>query len=285
MTDTVQNNKRIAKNTLLLYVRMLLMMVISLFTSRVNLNALGVENFGIYNVVGGVVAMSGLLTAALSSSISRFLTFELGKSDKSKLKTVFSSSVSIQFCISSIILLLGETIGLWFLNEKLVIPADRLYAANWVYQFSLISCFVGLISVPYNAAIIAHEKMSAFAYISIVEALGKLLVAFSIMITPIDKLIWFSGFIVINSLIVRLIYGYYCSKHFEECHYHFVIDKKLLKNMFGFAGWNFLGSFGAILREQGGNIVINLFFGPTVNAARGVAVQGYRICNKFYDCS
>ncbi len=273
MTDTVQNNKRIAKNTLLLYVRMLLMMVISLFTSRVNLNALGVENFGIYNVVGGVVAMSGLLTAALSSSISRFLTFELGKSDKSKLKTVFSSSVSIQFCISFIILLLGETIGLWFLNEKLVIPADRLYAANWVYQFSLISCFVGLISVPYNAAIIAHERMSAFAYISIVEALGKLLVAFSIMITPIDKLIWFSGFIVINSLIVRLIYGYYCSKHFEECHYHFVIDKKLLKNMFGFAGWNFLGSFGAILREQGGNIVINLFFGPTVNAARGVAVQ------------
>lgn len=273
MTDTVQNNKRIAKNTLLLYVRMLLMMVISLFTSRVNLNALGVENFGIYNVVGGVVAMSGLLTAALSSSISRFLTFELGKSDKSKLKTVFSSSVSIQFCISFIILLLGETIGLWFLNEKLVIPADRLYAANWVYQFSLISCFVGLISVPYNAAIIAHERMSAFAYISIIEALGKLLVAFSIMITPIDKLIWFSGFIVINSLIVRFIYGYYCSKHFEECHYHFVIDKKLLKNMFGFAGWNFLGSFGAILREQGGNIVINLFFGPTVNAARGVAVQ------------
>jgi O-antigen/teichoic acid export membrane protein len=273
MISEKENNKRIAKNTLLLYFRMIFMMVISLYTSRVNLNALGIDNFGIYNVVGGVVAMSGLFTAALSSSISRFLTFELGKGNKNKLNSVFSTSVSIQFCIAFIILILGETIGLWFLNEKLVIPDERLYAANWVYQFSLISCFVGLISVPYNAAIIAHEKMSAFAYISIIEAIGKLLVAFSIMITPIDKLIWFSGFILVNSLVIRFIYGYYCGKHFEECRYHFVFDKTLLKNMFGYAGWNFLGSCGAVLRDQGGNIIINLFCGPAVNAARGVSVQ------------
>ncbi len=269
----LQNNKRIAKNTLLLYLRMLFMMVISLYTSRINLNALGIDNFGIYNVVGGVVAMSGLFTTALSSSISRFLTFELGKDNKKKLSIVFSSSVSIQFFIVFIILIFGETVGLWFLNERLVIPKDRLCAANWVYQFSLISCSIGLISIPYNAAIIAHEKMSAFAYISIIEVVGKLLVAFSIVITPIDKLIWFSGFIVVNSLIIRFIYGYYCSKHFEECKYQIVFDKTLLKSMFGFAGWNFLGSCGAILREQGGNIIINLFFGPAVNAARGIAVQ------------
>lgn len=182
MSQTSANNKRIAKNTLLLYFRMLFLMLVSLYTSRVILNALGVEDYGIYNVVGGVVTMFSMLSGSLSAAISRFITFELGTGDEDKLKMVFSSSVTIQAGIALIIILIAETLGLWFLNEKMVIPANRMAAANWCFQFSIITFAINLISVPYNAAIIAHEKMSAFAYISIMEALGKLTIAWLIVI-------------------------------------------------------------------------------------------------------
>ena len=171
-TDSSNNNKRIAKNTLLLYFRMLLTMVVSLYTSRVVLGALGVEDYGIYNVVGGVVAMFSMLSGSLSAAISRFITFELGTGNKEKLKRVFSSSVTIQMGLCAIILVLAETVGLWFLNNKMVIPESRMYAANWVFQLSLLTFVINLISIPYNAAIIAHERMSAFAYISIFEAVS-----------------------------------------------------------------------------------------------------------------
>lgn len=268
-----ENNKRIAKNTLLLYFRMLFLMVVSLYTSRVVLAALGVEDFGIYNVVGGVVAMFSMLSGSLSAAISRFITFELGKGDLSKLKRIFSSSVTIQIILSAIIVLLIESMGVWFLNVKMVIPAERIEAANWVLQFSAITFVVNLISVPYNAAIIAHERMAAFAYISIVEAVGKLTVAYLIMISPMDRLIFYALLICVISLVLRIIYGMYCKRHFAECIYQWIWDKDLLKQMFGFAGWNMIGASSAILRDQGGNIVINLFCGPAVNAARGIAFQ------------
>ena len=273
MSNNTINNKRIAKNTLLLYVRMLFLMLVSLYTSRVILNALGVEDYGIYNVVGGVVAMFSVLSGSLNAAISRFLTFELGKGDGEKLNKVFSSSVTIQGGIALVIILLAETVGLWFLNEKMVIPENRMVAANWCFQFSIITFVINLISVPYNATIIAHERMSAFAYISILEALGKLIVAWCIAINPIDRLIFYAGMVAVLALCIRMIYASYCKRHFYECTYHFIYDHDLLKQMFVFAGWNFIGSLSSVLRTQGVNIILNLFFGPIVNAARAVAVH------------
>lgn len=273
MSQTSDNNKRIAKNTLLLYFRMLFMMVVSLYTSRVILNALGVEDFGIYNVVGGVVAMFTVISGSLSAAISRFITYELGKGDQSKLNKIFSASVTIQLALSLIIVVLIESVGVWFLNTKMTIPADRMVAANWVLQFSIITFVINLISVPYNAAIIAHERMSAFAYISILEAVCKLAIAFLIMVSPMDKLVFYAILMCAVSVLIRFTYGHYCKKHFTECTYHFHWDKDILKKMFGFAGWNFIGASSAVLRDHGGNIVINLFYGPSVNAARGIAIQ------------
>lgn len=272
-TQTSDNNKRIAKNTLLLYFRMLFMMVVSLYTSRVILNALGVEDFGIYNVVGGVVAMFTVISGSLSAAISRFITYELGKGDQSKLNKIFSASVTIQLLLSLIIVVLIESVGVWFLNAKMTIPAERITAANWVLQFSIVTFVINLISVPYNAAIIAHERMSAFAYISILEAVCKLAIAFLIMISPMDKLVFYAILMCVVSVIVRFTYGHYCKKHFAECNYHFHWDKEILKKMFGFAGWNFIGASSAVLRDQGVNIVINIFCGPAVNAARGISSQ------------
>lgn len=273
MPETISNNKRIAKNTLLLYFRMLLLMVISLYTSRVILNALGVEDYGIYNVVGGVVTMFSMLSGSLTAAIQRFLNFELGTGNIEKLKKIFSSAITIQIGLVVIIVILAETLGLWFMNTKLVIPEDRIVAANWCYQFSILTFAVNLINVPYNAAIISHEKMSAFAYISILEALVKLLIAWTIVITHADRLIYFGGMLCFLAVILRIIYGWYCKKNFTECTYHFICDFQLLKQMFGFAGWNFIGVSSFVLRDQGGNIIINLFFGPSVNAARAIAVK------------
>ncbi len=280
-SGTSSNNKRIAKNTLLLYFRMLFLMAISLYTGRVILTALGIEDFGIYNVVGGVVAMFSMLSGSLSAAISRFITYELGTRNQEKLKKIFSSAVTIQILLGLVIVLLAETVGVWFLNTKMVIPSERLIAANWVLQFSILTFVINLISVPYNATIIAHEKMSAFAYISIVEAVGKLAIAYFIMISPMDRLIFYAILMCSVAVIIRLIYGIYCKRHFEECTYHFFWDKELLRSMFGFAGWNMIGASSAVLREQGGNIVINLFCGPTVNAARGIASQASNAVQSF----
>lgn len=267
------NNKRIAKNTILLYGRMLFLLLIGLYTSRVVLAALGVDDFGVYNVVGGIVAMFTMVSGALSAAISRFITYELGTGNSEKLKRVFSTSVTIQLIFSGILIVLAETIGLWFLNNKLVIPDARLFAAHWVFQLSIVTFIVNLISVPYNAAIIAHERMSAFAYISIIEAVAKLSVAWLITTTEHDKLILYAVLLAVIAVAVRMIYGSYCTRHFEECHIHLKLDSDLLKDMFSFAGWNMIGATSAILRDQGGNILINMFGGPAVNAARGIAFQ------------
>ena len=273
MQDTSANNRRIAKNTLLLYFRMLLIMAVTLYTSRVVLNTLGVEDFGIYNVVGGVVAMFTMLSGSLSAAITRFITYELGTGNTVYLKKIFSSAVTIQIVLAILIVLLAEAIGVWFLNTQMTIPETRMTAANWVFQFSVLTFAINLVSVPYNACILAHEKMSAFAYISILEAVGRLMIAFLIMFSPSDRLISYALLMCIIAIVVRLVYGFYCKKHFEECTYHLVFDKDLLKRMFNFAGWNFIGATSAVLRDQGGNVVINLFCGPAVNAARGIAFQ------------
>ncbi len=273
MSTQQNNNKRIVKNTLLLYVRMFFLMFISLFTSRVILNTLGVEDFGTYNVVGGVVSMFSAFSGMFTGAISRFITFELGKNKGQRLSDVFSTSVTIQIGIAFIFVCLAEVIGLYFLNYKLVIPSGRWIAANWVLQCSILTFAVNLISIPYNAAIIAHERMSAFAYISIFEVLMKLLIVYALYISPVDKLISYAILLMILSVVIRFIYGNYCSRHFEECKYRFTYDKSLLKEMSSFAGWNFLGSGAYILNTQGINILINMFFGVTLNAARGVANQ------------
>ena len=281
MTTTSENNKRIAKNTLFLYMRMLLLMAVNLYTSRVVLNALGIEDFGIYNVVGGVVAMFSILSGSLSAAITRFITYELGTGNLDNLKKIFSSAVTIQIGMAALIILLAEAIGVWFMNVKMNIPDARITAANWAFQFSILTFAINLISVPYNASIIAHERMSAFAYISILEAIGKLAIAFLIVVSPMDKLIFYAILMCAVALIVRFAYGIYCKRHFEECIYHFIFDKDLLKRMFGFAGWNFIGATSSVLRDQGGNVIINLFCGPTVNAAQGIAFQANTAVRSF----
>lgn len=272
MTEQNQT-KRLAKNTLLLYFRMIIVMLAGLYTSRVVLKSLGVEDFGIYNVVGGVVAMCSMLTGSISAAIQRFFTFELGRNDKSRLKLVFGTSISIQLVFAVVIILLAEILGIWFINNKMNIPLERTSSALWVFHFSLITFAVGLVSVPYNAAIIAHEKMSLFAYISIFEVFAKLFVAYAISIATIDKLVFYSFLMSIVAVVVRLIYGCCCKKLFEECSKSICFDKTIFKEMLGFAGWNFIGASSSILRDQGGNILLNIFFGPVVNAARGISTQ------------
>lgn len=281
MPNTSTNNKRIAKNTLLLYFRMLLIMAVSLYTSRVVLNTLGVEDFGIYNVVGGVVAMFSVISGSLSSAISRFITYELGKGNRQRLKVIFSSAITIQLALALLIGILAEIGGVWFLNAKMNIPPDRLEAANWVLQCSIITFMVNLISIPYNAAIIAHERMKAFAYVSILEVTLKLLVVFTLYIALFDKLKTYAMLLVTVAVIIRFVYGYYCKRHFEECTYRFVFNRKVLKEMTNFAGWNFIGSSSAVLRDQGVNIALNLFWGPPINAARGIAFQVSTAINSF----
>lgn len=280
MSNTL-DSKRIAKNTLLLYVRMFLTMIVSLYTSRVVLNTLGVEDYGVYNVTGGVVAMFSFFNTAMSSATQRYITFALGKGDKQRLNVIFNTAVVIHLGISLCVLILGETIGLWFVMSKLVIPAERSVAAMWVYQCSILTSLVSIMSVPYNADIVANEKMSAFAYISILEVILKLLIVFVLVIIPADKLISYAILVVCVQLIIRYIYVSYCSRHFEEAKIKKVFDKSLFKEMASFAGWSFFGNFACILYGQGVNMLLNIFFGPVVNAARGVAIQVQTAVHQF----
>ena len=273
MSDTSSANKRIAKNTLVLYVRMLFTMGISLFTSRVILQTLGVEDYGISSVVGGVISMFTFINAAMVSSTQRYLNFELVRGDANQLRSVFSTSLQIHALIALAIIVLSETVGLWFLNEKLVIPEARMNAAMWVYQCSILSCAVSIMSTPYNAVIVAHEKMSAFAYISILDVSLKLLVVYLLVVLPFDKLIILAILNLLVQLFIRYIYTLYCHRHFPESYFQFWFNKTLFKEMFGFAGWSFWGNLAAILYTQGLNMMLNIFFGPIVNAARGIAVQ------------
>lgn len=273
MSDTSQNNKRIAKNTLLLYIRMAFTMIVQLYTSRVVLATLGIEDYGIYNVVGGVVAMFGFLNGAMSTATQRYLTYELGKGSQEKLNRVFNTSLQIHAIIALFVFILGETIGLWFIYNKMIIPQERLSAALWVFQCSVVSTMTMIVSVPYNACIIAHEKMSAFAYISVLEVTLKLLIVYLLLISDYDKLIVYALLALAVQLLIRYIYGNYCNRHFIESKLLWIFDRKLFREMFCFAGWNLWGNCAAVLFTQGINLMLNSFFGSVVNAARAIAVQ------------
>lgn len=273
MSDSITNNKRIVKNTLLLYFRMLFILGVSLFTSRVVLQTLGIEDFGIYNVVGGIITMFTFINSAMVSSTQRYLNYELATGNTQKLRSVFNTSLQIHLLIAAAIILLGETVGLWLLLEKLVIPDNRMTAAMWVYQCSIVSCAVSVLATTYNADIVAHEKMSAFAYISILEVSLKLFIVYLLYISPYDTLVVYAILILLTQIFIRFICSNYCYRHFEESRFNFKIDKPLFKEMFGFAGWSFCGNLASIFFTQGLNMMLNIFFGPVVNAARGIAVQ------------
>lgn len=275
------NNKRIAKNTLFLYFRMMFIILVSLYTSRVILKTLGVEDYGIYNVVGGFVSMFGFLNTAMSATTQRYITYSLGTENTAQLNKVFSNCVMTHILIALIVLLFAESVGLWFLFNKMIIPESRMTAAFVVFQCSVVSTVVLILSVPYNADIIAHEKMSAFAYISIVEVTLKLLIVFLLKFSGIDKLIFYGILLLIVQCSIRLIYGSYCKRHFEETKFRIIWDFSLFKEMLSFAGWNLWGGVSNIMYTHGVNLLLNLFFGPTVNAARGIAIQVQNAISQF----
>lgn len=273
MESASEKNKRIARNTVLLYIRTLITMLIALYTSRVVLQALGVDNYGVYNVVGGFVAMFSIVTSPISGAISRFLTFGLGKGDVDKLRITFATSFNILLCLGLIVILLGETVGLWFLDNKLNIPSGSVIAAQWVLQCSIVATLLGLMNIPFSAAIIAHEKMDVFALISILDALLKLGLAFSLTYLPFNTLTTYSVGIVGISAVNFAFYNIYCINKFSECRYEIKFDKVIFKEMTGFAWWTFFGNTAYIFNTQGVSMLMNIFFGVIVNTAKGIAMQ------------
>lgn len=273
MTDSQSNKKRLAKNTAMLYMRTFFVMIISLFTSRVILQTLGVEDYGTYTIVGGFISFFSIISGTLVATTQRYITFEQGKEKNGNPQKIFGAAMSIHIALSIFLLLLFETLGLWFLNCKLNIPDNRMDAANWVYQLSVLAFLINIISTPYMAVIIAYERMKAFAYISILDVVLKLAVVYALYLTPFDRLVMYSIFLFGIAFLDRMIYNIYCRIHFSETKLILVKDKRLYRSMFSFAGMNFIGSFASILAHQGVDIIINLFFGVTLNAARGIANQ------------
>lgn len=269
----MSDNKRIAKNTLFLYIRMFLIMGVTLYTSRIVLQVLGETDFGLYNVVGGIVMMFTFLNGSLASATSRFITYEIGRQDYVRLHKIFNVSLLTHIMIALVIVILAETVGLWFLYNKMVFPAGRLDAAFWVYQISVISCFLSITQVPYSAIIIAHERMNIYAYVGIFEVMFKLLIAYLIMISPYDKLVVYAFLLFLVQMMLMIYYRMYCNKHFRESSLMFVKDKTMYKHMFVYAGSDIIGNLAVLAQGQGLNILLNMFFGPSVNAARGVAYQ------------
>ena len=265
--------RRIARNTLMLYVRMLVLMLVGLYTSRVVLDALGENDFGIYDVVGGVVAMFTIISGSLNSAISRFITFELGKTDGQRLNKVYSTAVLSQLVIAAVVVSVAEPVGLWFISNEMTIDPSRIPAARTVLHFSLASFVINMMSVPQMASITAHEKMSAYAYIGLLDGFLRLGAAVLISRSSSDRLVLYAALMTMTVLLVRMAYGLYCRRYFPECRFRMVRDLSLVREMFSFAGWNFIGVSAGVLRDQGGKILINIFTGPAVNAARGVALQ------------
>lgn len=282
MSNTTENNKRIAKNTLLLYVRMFLLIFVQLYTVPIILKTLGVEDYGIYNVVGGVVTMFSFIGGSLASGSQRFIAFEIGRKNKKKLKEVFNTTITIYLVLALIALVLLEIGGYWFLNSRMNIPDNRMYAANWVFQLSIISFIINLISIPYNAVVIAHERMSIYAYVSILECVLKLAAAILLQYILFDHLIMYAILICSVSIIIRIIYQIYCIRNFEECQkYQFTWDSNKGKELLSYSGWNMIGAVALISRQQGLNIVINLFFGPLLNAAHSISQQINGVLTQF----
>jgi O-antigen/teichoic acid export membrane protein len=268
-----ENSSRIAKNTLFLYFRMIILMLVTLYTSRIVLLALGVEDFGIYSVVGGIVLLFSFFNSAMASASQRFLSFEIGRDDNIKLKKVFSASLTIHLVIALLLLILAETIGLWILNNHLEIPDNRIDAANWVYQFSVATFVLKIIQVPFHATVIAHERMSFYAYISVAEAVLTLLLVFLLLEIEYDKLKLYALFIFSLALLVFFIFVIFCKSKFKSSSFELVKDKKLYNEMISYSGWSLFGNLAFVVKGQGVNILLNMFFGPAINAARAIAFQ------------
>jgi len=269
----MSNNKRIAKNTLSLYFRMIITMLASLYTSRIVLKTLGVEDFGIYNIVGGVVVLFSFLNNALTQASQRFLTFSLGENDLVKFKNIFNLSILVYLLLSIAVFILAETFGLWFLNTKLNIQAERMNAANWVYQFTIVAFMFNLLRTPFNAVIIAHEKMSFYAYISILEVILKLLIVYFLVVFTYDKLILYSILLTAVHFVVLCIFIFYVKIKFSMCKFCYYWDFPTFKKMAFFSGWSLFGSLSVMSANQGVNVLLNIFFGVFVNAAVGISNQ------------
>lgn len=281
MSEVGTNNKRIVKNTLSLYTRMALVLGVSLYTTRVILDVLGVLDYGIFNVVGGIVVMFAFISNTMSSASQRFFAFDLGKKDYTKLKRTFNMTVFVYVLIALFILLLAETLGLWFLNNKLQIPNDRLVAANWIFQFSIISFIFTILTIPYNAIILAREEMKIFAFISIVEVILKLIIVYLLLLFRTDKLILYSCLLCITTIITTSTYRIICIRRYDECKLTIIWDKVILKELLNFSSWNLFGALAHSLNNQGINILINMFFDPVVNSARAIAYQLNSSANQF----
>lgn len=275
-------NKTIAKNTVFLYIRTFITMIISLYTSRVILQVLGINDFGIYQAVGGIVGLLSFLNSALSAGTSRFLIYELGTGNKEKLKNTFSTTLTVHIILSLIIVLLGETLGLWYFNTKMVISADRFSAAAWVFHLSMLTAIISIVSVPFNSAIIAHERMKIFAYIGVVDAILRLAIVFLLTSGNIDKLILYAVLLLLLQLSLFIFYVLYCKLSFNESKVNFFfIDKKLFKEIFSFSGWGIIAGSAIALNTQGILLLLNYFFTPSVVAARAVSLQVYSAANLF----
>lgn len=282
MSDSTSNNKRIVKNTIYLYLRTLVVMFVTLFTSRVILQSLGVEDYGIYNLVAGITASLSILNGTLADATQRFITFELGKGENGTVSNIFSTCILLHIALAIFVVILFEPIGIWFINNKLQIPVDRLDASMWVFQFMIVQMIISFISIPYNALIIAHERMSAFAMISVLDACLKLSIAYSLLLCDvIDRLIVYAGLMLSVQFIIQIIYIIYCKTTFRSIRYIFSFNKSLIKKMGGFASWTIIGNLAYICCTQGLNLLLGVFFQPFVNAARGIAVQVQTAVNTF----
>lgn len=264
-------NSKIVKNTGLLYFRMILIMLVSLYTVRVVLNTLGIEDYGINNVVGGIVSMLGFLSSSMSSASQRFFAFELGKGNIQRLRKIFNSTLLIYVGLSLIVLILSETIGLWFLNNEINVPFERRVAANWVYQFSVFSFILTMITVPFNALIIANERMNVYAVVSVLEVVLKLGIVYLLVVLPYDKLIIYALLSFVVSVLITLLYMVYCYRNFKESKICLSFDKMDLKNILAYSGWNLFGALANVFNNQGLNILLNIFFGPIVNTSKAIA--------------
>lgn len=273
LTDTTNKSKRITINTMMLYFRMIITMVVALYTSRVVLNTLGIEDFGIYNITGGVVMMFAFFNSAMTSATQRFLSFAIGKGDLIELKKVFNATQTIHFFLGVIIFFLAETLGLWFVETRIVIPHDRMNAAIWVYHFSVLTFIVSIIQVPYDALIIAHEKMKVYAYVSILEVFLKLIIVFLLMWISFDKLKAYGVLIFVVVFIITLVFILYTRINFRESKFEIVRDKKMYNTLIKYSGWNLFGNIAFMTKVQGVNIILNIFFGPLINSAQAIANQ------------
>ncbi|MFT4071745.1 MAG: oligosaccharide flippase family protein [Dysgonamonadaceae bacterium] len=281
MNTENSNNRRIAKNTMMLYFRMIIIMGVQLYTVRIVLDVLGASDYGLYNVVGGVVSMLAFLSGTMSTASQRYFAFEIGRGDSGQLRKTFSMTLLIYVLIGVIILLLLETVGLWFLNHKISMGVGRIYAANWVYQFAIVSLFLTMFQTPYSAMVIAHERMNFFAYVGVLEVILKLIVVYLLMFGSYDKLMLFGLLNLAVTFLVTTINRIYCLRNFEESHFQYYWNKSLFKEIMSYSGWNLFGALAGIMNNQGINIVLNMFFGPVINAARAVAFQISTTLNQF----